>query len=38
MTFQRIEFINVTVLITGKTLLVIGPHSSRQMITWRLVS
>ena len=38
MIFQLIEFIDVTVLVTGKTLLVIGPHSTRKMITWRLVS
>jgi hypothetical protein len=38
MTFQLIEFIDVTVLVTEGTLFVIGPHPTRKMITWRLVS
>jgi hypothetical protein len=38
MIFQLIEFIDVRVLVTGGTLLVIGPHPTRKMITLRLVS
>jgi hypothetical protein len=38
MIFQLIEFIDVTVLVTGETLFVTGPHPTRKMITWRLVS
>jgi uncharacterized protein YjeT (DUF2065 family) len=38
MTFQLIEFVGVTVLVTEGTLFVIGPHRTRKMITWRLVS
>jgi hypothetical protein len=38
MIFQLIEFIDMTVLITGGTLFVIGPHPTRKMITWRVVS
>ena len=36
--FQLTEFIDVTVFVTGGTLFVTGPHSTRKMITWRLVS
>jgi hypothetical protein len=38
MIFQLIEFIDATVLVTGGTLFVTGPHPSRKMITLRLVS
>jgi hypothetical protein len=38
MIFQLIEFIEVTVFITGGTLFVTGSHPTRKMITWRLVS
>jgi hypothetical protein len=38
MIFQSIEFINVTVLVTGGTLFVTGPHPVCKMITLRLVS
>jgi hypothetical protein len=38
MIFQLIEFFEVTVLVTGGTLFVTGPPSTRKMITWRLVS
>ena len=38
MIFQLIEFIDVTVLVTGGTLFVTGPYPTRKIITWRLVS
>jgi hypothetical protein len=38
MIFQLIEFIDVTVFVTGGTLFVTGPHPTRKMITLRLVS
>jgi hypothetical protein len=38
MIVQLIEFIDVTVLVTGGTLFVTEPHPTHKMITWRLVS
>jgi hypothetical protein len=38
MIFQLIEFIDVTVLVTGGTLFVTGPYPTRKMITLRVVS
>jgi hypothetical protein len=38
MIFQLVEFIDVTVFVTGGTLFVTGPSLTRKMITWRLVS
>jgi hypothetical protein len=38
MIFQLIEFIDITILVTGGILFVTGSHPIRKMITLRLVS